>query len=53
VVELVRGSNAPQQALDRAREYASVARESLDGVPEGEARDALAALTDYVVIRKL
>ena len=53
VVELVRGSNAPQQALDRAREYASVARESLYGVPEGEARDALAALTDYVVIRKL
>jgi heptaprenyl diphosphate synthase len=53
VVELVRGSNAPQQALDRAREYASVARESLDAVPEGEARDALAALTDYVVIRKL
>jgi heptaprenyl diphosphate synthase len=53
VVELVRGSNAPQQALDRAREYASVARESLDAVPEGDARDALAALTDYVVIRKL
>ena len=53
VVELVRGSNAPQQALDRAREYASVARESLDALPEGNARDALAALTDYVVIRKL
>jgi heptaprenyl diphosphate synthase len=52
-VELVRGSNAPQQALDRAREYASAARESLDAVPEGDARDALAALTDYVVIRKL
>jgi len=53
VVELVRGSNAPQQALDRAREYASIARESLDAVPESDARDALAALTDYVVIRKL
>jgi len=53
VVELVRGSNAPQQALDRAHGYASVAQESLGAVTEGEARDALAALTDYVVTRKL
>jgi geranylgeranyl pyrophosphate synthase len=53
VVEFVRGSHAPQQALDRAREYASAARKQLDAVEQGEARDALAALTDYVVNRKL
>jgi len=53
VVELVRGSHAPQQAIDRAREYASAARMQLDSIAPGEARDALAALTDYVVIRKL
>jgi len=51
VVELVRGSHAPQQAIDRAREYASAARMQLDAIAPGEARDALAALTDYVVIR--
>jgi heptaprenyl diphosphate synthase len=53
VVELVRGSYAPQQAIERAREYASAAREQLDAIAPGEARDALAALTDYVVTRKL
>jgi heptaprenyl diphosphate synthase len=53
VVELVRGSYAPQQATERAREYASAAREQLDAIAPGEARDALAALTDYVVTRKL
>ena len=53
VVEFVRGSNAPQQALERAREYASAARKQLDSIDAGEAREALAALTDYVVTRKL
>lgn len=53
VVEVVRGSNAPQQAIERAREYASAARKQLDAIDPGEARDALAALTDYVVSRKL
>jgi heptaprenyl diphosphate synthase len=53
VVELVRGSYAPQQAIERAREYASAARKQLDVIDAGEARDALAALTDYVVSRKL
>lgn len=53
VVEIVRGSHAPQQALDRAREFASAARTQLDAVDEGDAHDALAALTDYVVTRKL
>jgi len=53
VVEMVRGSNAPQQALERAREFAMAARKQLDAIDPGEARDALAALTDYVVTRKL
>jgi geranylgeranyl pyrophosphate synthase len=53
VVELVRGSYAPQRAIERAREYASAARQQLDAIELGEARDALAALTDYVVTRKL
>jgi heptaprenyl diphosphate synthase len=53
VVELVRGSYAPQQAIERAREYASAARKQLDAIDPGDARDALAALTDYVVTRKL
>jgi heptaprenyl diphosphate synthase len=53
VVEVVRGSSAPQQAIERAREYASAARKQLDAIDPGEARDSLAALTDYVVSRKL
>jgi heptaprenyl diphosphate synthase len=33
------------------REYADRARRRLDEVPEGEVRDALSALCDYVVTR--
>ena len=53
VVEMVRGSHAPQQALERAREFAIAARKQLDAIDPGDARDSLAALTDYVVTRKL
>jgi heptaprenyl diphosphate synthase len=53
IVEVVRESGAPQRALERAREYATAASRQLDSLPEGDARDALAALTDYVVTRKL
>lgn len=53
VVEMVRGSHAPQQALERAREFAMAAHKQLDAIDPGEARDSLAALTDYVVTRKL
>ena len=53
VVEVVRESGAPQQAIERAREHATGARRQLDSLPTGDARDALAALTDYVVTRKL
>ena len=53
VAELVRGGNAPQQALERAREFAEAARRQLDAVEQSSAREALVALTDYVVSRKL
>jgi heptaprenyl diphosphate synthase len=53
VVDLVRASEGPQQALDRARELASEARHQLAALDGGEAGQALAALSDYVVSRKL
>jgi heptaprenyl diphosphate synthase len=53
VVEVVRASQAPQRALERAQEFAEVASRRLDAIEPGEARVALAALTDYVVSRKL
>lgn len=53
VVEVVRNSRAPQQALERAQEFAADASRRLDGIHAGQARAALAALTDYVVSRKL
>jgi len=52
-VHAVLDSGAPDLALERAREYAAKARAELDAIDAGEARDALAALTDYVVSRKL
>jgi geranylgeranyl pyrophosphate synthase len=53
VVELVRASSGPQRALDRARELASEARHQLAALDGGDAGQALAALSDYVVSRKL
>ncbi len=53
VVTSVRESKAPQLALDHAQEFASAAGRQLDAVAAGDARDALAALTGYVVSRKL
>jgi heptaprenyl diphosphate synthase len=53
VVDEVRAGGGAEQAIDVAREYASTARAQLDAVPAGEARSPLAALTDYVVSRKL
>jgi heptaprenyl diphosphate synthase len=53
VVELVRASDGPRQALERAREIASEARGQLETLGAGEAKAALAALTTYVVSRKL
>jgi heptaprenyl diphosphate synthase len=53
VVDEVRAIGAPQQAITVAREYASEALQQLNAIEHGEAREALAALTDYVVSRKL
>ena len=53
VVKQVRASRGPQRALERARELASAARQQLDSLGGGEAGGALAALTNYVVSRKL
>jgi heptaprenyl diphosphate synthase len=53
VVDIVRGSGAPQKALERARQYASAASRQIDAIEVTEVRDALAALTGYVVSRKL
>jgi heptaprenyl diphosphate synthase len=53
VVEIVRQSGAPQRALERAQQYASVAIRQLDAIAAGDVRGALAALADYVVSRKL
>jgi geranylgeranyl pyrophosphate synthase len=53
VVELVRASSGPQRALDRARELALEARHQLAALDGGDAGQALAALSDYVVSRKL
>jgi heptaprenyl diphosphate synthase component 2 len=53
VVEIVRDSGAPQRALEQAQRYASAASLQLRAVAAGPVRDALAALTEYVVSRKL
>ncbi|MDQ2943327.1 MAG: polyprenyl synthetase family protein [Candidatus Dormibacteraeota bacterium] len=53
VVNLVRESKAPQRALERATQYAAQARHELNAIEDGEGKHALAALTDYVVTRKL
>lgn len=53
VVDLVRASHGPQLALDRAHELASEARRQLDALHAGEAGEAMAALSNYVVSRKL
>jgi heptaprenyl diphosphate synthase len=53
VVDLVRASRGPQRALDKARELSLEARRRLDSLGKGEAPAALAALTNYVVSRKL
>ena len=52
-VQVVRESGAPYRALERARDYAAQARAQLEALDRGEARDALVALTGYVVSRKL
>ncbi len=50
-LELLRRSAGLARAADVLREYADRARARLDVVPEGDVRDALSALCDYVVTR--
>jgi len=47
----LRSSDALARAAAVLREYADRARDRLAAVPEGEVRDALSALCDYVVTR--
>lgn len=51
VATIVRGSDGPKLALDRALELAAHARAQLDALPDADATRALAALADYVVTR--
>lgn len=53
VVELVRASEGPARAIERARQLAAEARGELNALGDGEAQGALAALATYVVSRKL
>ena len=53
VVVDVRANKGPERALDKAREHATDAREQLKRLTSSKSVDTLAALTDYVVIRKL
>jgi len=53
VVELVRASQGPQRAIERAQSLASDARRELASMDGGEAAKTLSSLTNYVVSRKL
>jgi geranylgeranyl pyrophosphate synthase len=53
VVSAVRSSDGPRRALEIARQHAQEARARLDAFDNADARSSLAALTDYVVTRKL
>ncbi|MGH9410984.1 MAG: polyprenyl synthetase family protein [Vicinamibacterales bacterium] len=51
ITRMLRDARAPQQAYSRALEYASRAKAALDIFPPTRERDALVALTDYVLSR--
>jgi geranylgeranyl pyrophosphate synthase len=53
VIELVRTSGAVEQAQAEADRLLAEAREALDELQDGVARDALEALTHYVVERRV
>jgi geranylgeranyl pyrophosphate synthase len=53
VIELVRTSGAVERARDEADRLLDEAREALQVTPAGAARDALEALTYYVVDRRV
>jgi octaprenyl-diphosphate synthase len=51
IVRLLREHRAPQLAYSRATEYAARAKAALDAFPPSREREALVALTDYVLSR--
>jgi len=53
VIDLVRTSGAVEQAQAEADRLLAEAREALAEAPDGPARDALEALTHYVVERRV
>jgi octaprenyl-diphosphate synthase len=53
IVEAVRKSDGPRDALDQAMNHSRHAREQLQMFKPSDAIDALVSLTDYVVTRKL
>jgi len=53
IVEAVRNSDGPREALEQAMNHSRHAREQLHALRRGEATDALVSLTDYVVTLKL
>jgi octaprenyl-diphosphate synthase len=53
VIEIIRETRAPEQALQAARKAAAAAVESLERFPASEARRTLESLATYVVERKL
>jgi heptaprenyl diphosphate synthase len=53
VIDLVRSSRGPQRALERAGDLSAEARRQLESLGAAEGVAALAALTNYVVSRKL
>lgn len=53
IVDEVRAHKGPERALEQAREYATAARAHLKVLSPSDAVDALSALADYVVSRKL
>jgi geranylgeranyl pyrophosphate synthase len=52
-VKSVRASRGPELALVEARAHGAAARRELEGLPPTPARESLAALTEYVVDRRL
>lgn len=53
IVDAVRKSDGPRDALAQATNHARDAREQLQSLRRSEATEALVSLTDYVVTRKL
>jgi octaprenyl-diphosphate synthase len=51
IVRLLREHRGPQLAYSRATEYAARAKAALDAFPPSREREALVALTDYVLSR--